>query len=81
MLRCTDELNEWNSSGGYCVTIPYHHGERRELRPDELLKIVAGVEVPGACQQPQHNSAAPFDGAGARRRRGGSGAGAGAWRR
>jgi vacuolar-type H+-ATPase subunit I/STV1 len=47
VLRCSKELVEWNPSGSYCVTIPYHHGKQRELRPDELLKIVAGMEVEG----------------------------------
>ena len=51
VLRCSKELQEWNPSGSYCVTIPWHHGEQRELRPAELLKLVAGMEVPGCRQQ------------------------------
>ena len=47
VLRCSKELQQWNPSGGYCVTIPYHYGEQRELKPDELLKIAAGLEVTG----------------------------------
>jgi hypothetical protein len=59
VLRCNRELNHWNPSGGYCVVIPYHHGERRELNPEELLKIAVGINVPG-CRQPEtggHTSA------------------------
>jgi hypothetical protein len=48
VLRCNKELQHWNSSGGYCVTIPYHYGKRRELEPVELLKIAVGIEVPGS---------------------------------
>jgi hypothetical protein len=47
VLRCNKELQQWNPSGGYCVTIPYHHGEQRELKPDELLKIAVGMNVSG----------------------------------
>jgi hypothetical protein len=47
VLRCNKELQGWNSSGGYCVTIPYHHGERREMRPCELLKLAVGIDIPG----------------------------------
>jgi hypothetical protein len=47
VLRCSKELQQWSPSGGYCVTIPYHYGEQRELKPDELLKIAAGMEVAG----------------------------------
>jgi hypothetical protein len=47
VLRCNKELQQWNPSGGYCVTIPYHHGEGRELQPHELLEIVVGIDVPG----------------------------------
>jgi ankyrin repeat protein len=48
VLRCSKEVQGWNASGGYCVTIPYHYGAKRELRPDELLKIAAGIDVPGS---------------------------------
>jgi hypothetical protein len=47
VLRCSKELQQWNPSGGYCVTIPYHYGKQRELKPDELLKIAAGLDVAG----------------------------------
>jgi hypothetical protein len=47
VLRCSKELQQWNPSGGYCVTIPYHYGEQRELKPDELLEIAAGIDVAG----------------------------------
>jgi ankyrin repeat protein len=46
-LRCNKELQQWNPSGGYCVTIPYHNSARRELRPGELLQLAAGIDVPG----------------------------------
>jgi hypothetical protein len=46
-LRCSKELQQWNPSGGYCVTIPYHYGEQRELKPDVLLKTAAGIDVAG----------------------------------
>ena len=47
VLRCHKDLQQWNPSGGYCVTIPYHHGEQRELKPEELLKIAVGISVAG----------------------------------
>jgi hypothetical protein len=47
VLRCSSELQSWNPSGGYCVRIPYHHAERREMRPAELLKIAVGMQIPG----------------------------------
>jgi hypothetical protein len=47
MLRCHKDLQQWNPSGGYCVTILYHHGKQRELKPDELLKIAVGIDVAG----------------------------------
>jgi G3E family GTPase/ankyrin repeat protein len=47
LLRCSRELQQWNPSGGYCVSIPYHHTEERELRPAELLKLAVGMSVPG----------------------------------
>jgi hypothetical protein len=52
VLRCSKELQQWNASGGYCVTIPYHHGEKRELQPAELLKLAVGIEVPGCRAAP-----------------------------
>jgi ankyrin repeat protein len=45
VLRRSKELQQWNPSGGYCVTIPYHYSEKRELKPVELLKIAAGIDV------------------------------------
>jgi hypothetical protein len=57
VLRCSKELQQWNPSGGYCVTIPYHYGEQRELKPDELLKIAAGVDVAG-CRAAEGNGGA-----------------------
>jgi cytohesin len=48
VLRCNKELQQWNPSGGYCVTIPYHHGARRELYPEELLKLSVGIDVPNS---------------------------------
>jgi hypothetical protein len=30
-----------------CVRVSYHYSEQRELKPDELLKIVAGMDVAG----------------------------------
>jgi hypothetical protein len=48
LLRCNKDLQQWNPSGGYCVRIPYHHGQQRELKPDELLKIAVGIAVPGS---------------------------------
>jgi ankyrin repeat protein len=56
VLRCNQELMQWNPSGGYCVTIPYHYGERRELKPEELLKMAVGIDVPG-CRIIQRNVA------------------------
>jgi hypothetical protein len=52
VLRSNNELQQWNPSGGYCVTIPYHHGEQRELLPAELLKLAAGMDVPGCRHAP-----------------------------
>jgi hypothetical protein len=51
VLRRSKELQQWNPSGGYCVTIPYHYSEQRELKPDELLKIAAGIDV-ARCRAP-----------------------------
>jgi hypothetical protein len=64
VLHCSKELQDWNPSGGYCVTIPYHHGECRELRPDELLKIAAGVRVAGAYSTQTHGAGLKAEGAG-----------------
>jgi hypothetical protein len=47
VLRCHKDLQQWNPSGGYCVTIPYHYGEQRELKPEKLLKIAVGISVAG----------------------------------
>jgi ankyrin repeat protein len=58
VLRCSKELGEWNPSGSYCVTIPYHHGQQRELRPDELLKIVARMKVDSCRLQPRSTAGA-----------------------
>jgi ankyrin repeat protein len=58
VLRCNKEVQQWNPSGGYCVVIPYHHGEKRELRPEELLKIAAGIDVPG-CRLASADLGAP----------------------
>ena len=75
VLRCSKELQEWNPSGSYCVTIPYHFGEQRELRPAELLKIVAGIEVP-SCR-PVSDSCAGQGQPQPRAQSSGAGAGAG----
>jgi hypothetical protein len=57
VLRCSKELQQWNPSGGYCVKIPYHYGKQRELKPDELLKIAAGLDVAG-CRAADGNGGA-----------------------
>jgi ankyrin repeat protein len=57
VLRCSKELQQWNPSGGYCVTIPYHHGESRELKPVEILKIACCIDVPG-CRCPDDDTTA-----------------------
>jgi hypothetical protein len=51
VLMRNKELLEYNPSGGYCVTIPYHHGEGRELKPEELLKLAVGIDVFGCRLQ------------------------------
>jgi hypothetical protein len=61
VLRCNQELQRWNPSGGYCVVIPYHHGEGRELTPQELLKLAVGIDVPGCRQHMSHRPGAGVD--------------------
>jgi ankyrin repeat protein len=60
VLRCSKELLQWNPSGGYCVTIPYHYGKGRELTPGEVLKLAVGIDVPRS--RPQSNAAAEYAG-------------------
>jgi hypothetical protein len=57
VLACNKEVQQWNPSGGYCVTIPYHYGEQRELQPEELLKISVGIDVPNCrpAVRPAHS--------------------------
>jgi hypothetical protein len=79
VLRCHKDLQHWNPSGGYCVTIPYHHGEQRELKPEELLKIAVGISVAGCRAVPGAEASGSGSPAG-RSWAGGRGAGGGGGR-
>ena len=51
VLRCSKEHQHWNPSGSYCAIIPWCYTEGRELRPTELLRMLATSPPDGLLQE------------------------------